>query len=268
MFWLFGFGFRLAWRLKIIVIPALAGLATGLYLQLREEQRTWGVVPAEGGLTLPGDGLIGAPDVSETRSLKIDAPPAAVWPWLVQMGWGRGGWYSYDRFDLEGQSTQSILDEYQGLVEGDQVPTDPGGGFVAKVVEPDEALVLYLDSELVKSRLGDTAADPEGTEPVDDDEGLPAGLQMSGTMGDFAMPEFRATWAFVLEPEPDGGTRLIERMRLWGGDGGTRQRLALPLMGMGVFVMTRKHMLGVKERAERLADEGGTPEPVPASEGF
>jgi hypothetical protein len=67
------------------------------------------------------------------------------------------------------------------------------------------------------------------------------------------MPDFRASWAFVLEPAPGGGTRLVERLRVWTGQGGPAQRLGLPMFGLGVFLMTRKHMLGVKERAERHA---------------
>jgi hypothetical protein len=87
------------------------------------------------------------------------------------------------------------------------------------------------------------------------------------------MPEFKATWAFVLEPEAGGTrTRLIERFRVWTADAGLPQKLGLPVMGLGVFAMTRKHMLGVKDRAEGKlvaipVDGSGAesaPEPVPA----
>ena len=258
MFWFMRFALKSAWRLKLIVLSALAGLGAGLYLQLRQEQRTWGVVPGDVDRALAGDDLVAVPDVEETRSLAMGAPPAAVWPWLVQIGWGRGGWYSYDQLDLESQSADTVLAEHQDLAEGDLVPTHPGGGFVARVVEPDKALVLYLDSELVEGQM-ETAAAESGDEfeamSAQAAEGLPGGLQVAGALGDFAMPEFRASWALVLEEEPDGSTRLIERMRVWNGQAGLPQQLGQPLFGLGVFVMTRKHMLGVKERAERLAAE-------------
>ena len=79
---------------------------------------------------------------------------------------------------------------------------------------------------------------------------MPGGLQFAGAMGDMTMPEFRATWAFILEPEAGGKTRLVERFRVWTAEAGMPQKLGMPMMGMGVFAMTRKHMLGVKERAE------------------
>jgi hypothetical protein len=243
-------------RLRLIVLAALAGLAVGFLLQLLEEKRTWGVVPRDARRELPGDGLIAAPDVSETRSLSIAATPAEVWPWLVQMGFGRGGWYSYDQVDMDSPSAETILDEFQDLAEGDLVPTHPGGGFVAREVEPERALVLYLDTELVQSQMD--AAVPEGQPGPETGEDVPAGLQMAGAMGDLTLPDFRGTWAFVLEPEADGGTRLIERIRLWAGEAALPPRLGLPMMGLGIFVMTRKHMLGVKERAERLAAGAST----------
>src|SRR3972149_3519677 len=90
-------------------------------------------------------------------------------------------------------------------------------------------------------------------------ERLIPGLAMAGAMGEVTMPEFRATWAFVLEPESGERTRLIERFRVWTVDAGLPQRLGMPLMGYGVFAMTRKHMLGVKERSERRGTSGSPP---------
>lgn len=251
MFWLARFLFKLIARLGSILTAGVAGFATGLILQARMEQRTWGIVLADVERELPGDELIAAPDAVDTRSLRIEAPIEAVWPWLVQMGWGRGGWYSYDKLDMDRPSADEIIAEFQDLAEGDLVRTHPEGGFVARVVEPDHALVLYLDTELVQGQAeaarDGAAADAEAAEDT------PPGLQAAGVMGDLAMPDFRGTWAFVLEPAPGGGTRLIERLRVWTGQGGPAQRLGLPLFGLGVFLMTRKHMLGLKERAERHA---------------
>ena len=239
---MFRFALKLIVRVKLIVLAGLAGFAVGIYRQLSEDQQTWGVVPAEAARDLPGDDLVAEAIVNETRGIDIDAPPEAVWPWLVQMGYGRGGWYSYDQIDMDGQSADSILDEFGGLALGDQVPTHPGGGFEVKTLQPNEVLVLYLDTELVN-------ATAEG-------EGTPVGLQGAGAMGELAMSEFRASWAFILEPAAGGRTRLIERLRLWTSDASAPQRVVMPMMGLGVFVMTRKHMLGLKQRAEQATATG------------
>ena len=96
------------------------------------------------------------------------------------------------------------------------------------------------------------------------------GSQSAGALGDMTMPEFRASWAFILEPEEGGKTRLIERFRVWTAEGGLPQKLGMPVMGMGVFVMTRKHMLGVKERAEaskgKVADHAAADNAATAEE--
>lgn len=247
--------FRLIRMFKTIIVSVLAGMGIALFLQLRGQQRTWGIVPGDADRPLPGDDIVAAPDVHDTRTLIVDAPPSAVWPWLAQLGWGRGGWYSYDKFDMGRPSADTVLEEFQDLAVGDIVPTHPGGGFVAKVVEPEKALVLYLDTALVKDQGGDAAAGATDAVRQGADESTPVGLEFAGAMGDMTMPEFRASWAFVLEPENDGRTRLIERFRVWTADAGLPQKLGLPFMGMGVFAMTRRHMLGIQERAEGLARE-------------
>ncbi|MFV2063211.1 MAG: hypothetical protein ACC726_06815 [Chloroflexota bacterium] len=268
MLWPLKFMFKLVLRLKLIAVSMLAGMAIAFYLQLREQQKSWGVVPTDVKRSLAGDDLIANPGVVETRSLVVDAAPAAVWPWLVQMGYGRGGWYSYDKLDIKGNSADSILADFQELAVDDIVPTHSGGGFVVKVVDPGRALVLYLDDELVKSQM-EAAIAEKGDAALDDiDQILPGGMRLPGGMGDKTMPEFRATWTFILEPEAGGKTRLVERFRVWTAEAGLPQKLGMPMMGLGVFAMTRKHMLGVKERAEGAisngADAPADSEPVEA----
>jgi hypothetical protein len=272
MFWLIKLPFKLLMRLKVVIVSILAGLAVAFYLQLREQQQHWGVVPGDRDRRLAGDDLVPEAEIVETRTLTVDATPAAVWPWLVQMGYGRGGWYSYDRLDIKGSSADRIVPELQALTVGDLVPTHPGGGFVARVVDPEQALVLYLDTELANSQMAASVAEGDEQEP-EVGEAVPGGLHVAGAIGGMSMPEFKATWAFVLEPEAGGSrTRLIERFRVWTADAGLPQKLGLPVMGLGVFAMTRKHMLGVKDRAEgklvaipvngsRAEEE---PEPAPA----
>ncbi len=256
------FTFKLILRLKVVALSFLLGLATAFWLQLREQHRSWGLVPADAERSLAGDELVDDPGIVETRTLIIDAAPSEVWPWLVQMGYERGGWYSYDKMDMKTRSADTILEEYQGLAEGDMVPTHPGGGFVAKVVQPDRALVLYLDTELVQGQMEAGVVEKGDGALADSDADTPVGLQFAGVMGDKAMPEFRGTWAFILEPVDGGKARLIERFRIWTAEAGLPQKLGMPMMGLGVFAMTRKHMLGVKERAEAAANKGGSQERV------
>src|SRR5215211_471483 len=107
---------------------ASAGAAIGVS-RARTEFRTWGVDPATSNADLPGDELVPDAEALDTRCLDIVAPPEAVWPWLVQMGYGRGGWYSWDQLDMSMPSADRIVPELQQLAVGDIVPTHPGGGF-------------------------------------------------------------------------------------------------------------------------------------------
>src|SRR5688500_15128124 len=126
---------------RIAIVGAILGTTAGLaFGRTVHTWQTWGVDPLEANKPLPGDDLIVRPSAIETRSITIDAPPAAVWPWLVQMGFDRGGWYSYDRLDMRGTSAVKILPEYQAIAVGDLVPTSPTTGFVIREVQPGRAL--------------------------------------------------------------------------------------------------------------------------------
>jgi len=245
----------------------LAGLAIGgavvAYRRvIRPWWWSWGIDELVIARALPGDHLV--PDVStaDTRWIEIDVPPADVWPWLIQMGYGRAGWYSYDSIDMAGASSRRIAPEWQSLAPGDVVPTHPGGGFEVREIETDRALVLYTDTELVKRqaeaarRMGESRA--------------AANVEATGALLAAAQPaDFAASWAFVLEPLPDGHTRLIERFRVRFGESDKPwTELTLPFIGFGVFLMTRKQMLGIRDRAEQMlrssrfgsADDGSTDE--------
>jgi hypothetical protein len=83
----------------------------------------WGATDAEVAGAMPGDELVAEPSFNATRAITIDAPPEAVWPWLVQIGYGRAGFYSYDLFDNAARpSAERILPEYQEPKVGDWVP--------------------------------------------------------------------------------------------------------------------------------------------------
>jgi len=140
-------------RKFIFALAAASAAAAVTYrYAVRPWWKSWGVTPAEATSALTGDDVIANANAGETRAITIDAPPVAVWPWLMQMGFGRGGWYSYDAMDMQGASSFKIVPELQDLNVGDLVPTFPGGGFVVSRLEPNRALVLYLDTDLVREQ--------------------------------------------------------------------------------------------------------------------
>jgi hypothetical protein len=238
-------------RKLLVLLAAVAGAAALTYrFAFLPWFRSWGVNPTDSARTLPGDDVIPGAVTAETRVISIDASPASVWPWLVQMGFGRAGWYSYDPIDMSGTSAHEILPEFQALAVGDIVPTHPGGGFQVKALDAGRSLVLYSDTDLVRQQAEAVAADPELA--------TPANLQMTSAILESTQPvDFAATWSFVLDPLPNGGTKLIERFRVrFGETDKPWTRYTVPMVGFGVFVMMRKQMLGIKQRAERAAPIG------------
>ncbi|AQZ70487.1 hypothetical protein BKM31_18700 [[Actinomadura] parvosata subsp. kistnae] len=102
----------------------------------------WGATDEEAIAAMPGDELVPDADVT-TRAVSIDAPPGRVWPWLVQIGWGRAGWYSYDWLDNDGRpSADRIIPELQHLRVGDIVPILPGREPSVCHLEPETSLVV------------------------------------------------------------------------------------------------------------------------------
>jgi len=229
---------------KLLVLAFAAGMGTAFAVQMRALYRTWGLLP-DADRAFPGDDLVEAPEVVETRYIDIDAPPAAVWPWLVQLGYDRGGWYSYGPLDRpwspaggrSGRSVESILEEFQDLAEGDLVPTHPAGGFVARVVERERVLALYLDDSMMLEQLDELKAESNLDTDADVD------------ISQMDMPPYAVSWTFVLEDAAGERTRLIERMR-FRIDVSRNQRKGMPLLAVGVFVLMRSQLLGIKRRAE------------------
>jgi hypothetical protein len=227
-------------RMRIVLAGTVIGTATGIGLsRVARWRRTWGIDPSEAAKPLPGDDLVPVTTAIETRGITIDAPPDAVWPWLVQMGFGRGGWYSYDQLDMGGTSATTLVPEWTDLAVGDIMPTTPETGFAIRILDPGRALVLFSDTALVESQMA----------PVAKAEAVPPGLAASSAFLRTAPQDFSASWAFVLEPVDGGRTRLIERFRVRFGVGGPQFRLIGPIMGFGVFLMVRRQMLGIRDRA-------------------
>ncbi len=218
-----------------------AGFGAGIAVR---RFRTWGIERDEAERPLPGDDVVDKGETLLTRGITIDAPPDAVWPWLVQMGYGRGGWYSYDQLDMKGRSAEAPLPEFQSLEVGDVVPTHPGGGFVVRLVDPHEALVFYFDSELAD---GQARAAREHIDAIET-PGLAASGQFLRTA---TPPDFAVSWAFVLEPLGAGRTRLIEQFRGRFGPTTRGSSLLMPILGFGVLVMMRKQLIGIRDRVAR-----------------
>jgi hypothetical protein len=196
-----------------------AGLAAGVvpvtYLAfLRRWCLSWGARPDEVARELPGDELLPGAGLVTTRAITIDAPPGAIWPWLAQMGSGRGGAYTYDWIEnllgLDMHSAEEILPQYQDVKVGDEIPLGPGRALMrVEVLDPARAFAI---------RIAD---------------------------GNWA-------WIFALVPE-GGSTRLISRNRIATAAMASASRLLYTLfMEPGSLVMERKMLLGIKQRAERL----------------
>ena len=115
-------------RIRLFLLAAAVGAVTGYVRYVRPWQLTWGATSQEVSRPLPGDELVARPTFNATRAISIAAAPEQVWPWLLQVGLTRAGWYSYDILDKLGRrSARRIIPELQGLAPGDVVPMSPDG---------------------------------------------------------------------------------------------------------------------------------------------
>ena len=174
----------------------------------------WGATDAEVAAEMPGDERFPDAQFRCTRAISIDAPPEAVWPWLVQVGCLRGGFYSNDLLDnLSHPSAQEILPEFQRLEIGNWVPMSPSG-------TPSEVTALRVaDFEKNRWLL-------------------------------WAKPD--STWAWVLRPESDG-TRLVTRVHaVYDWNHPAMAVFGAVLMEFGDFAMMRRMLRGIKERVEQV----------------
>lgn len=159
---------------------------------------------------MPGDDLLGDAAFVATRAITIDAGPERVWPWLVQVGFGRAGFYSYDWLDNLGRrSADVVLPQYQTPRLGDLAapmaePANDHTAFTVAVLEPPTALV-------------------------------------------WAKPD--STWAWRMADVGGGRTRVVTRLKS-RYEVGPFLPVSLALMELGDFPMMRRMLLGLKERAE------------------
>jgi hypothetical protein len=120
--------------------------AVAVYLRvLRPWHMNWNATKDEAHGPVAGDELMPGAGIVATRVVEIDAPPSAIWPWLVQMGPGRGGAYTYDwierRAGIEIRNVDRIIPEFQDLKVGDEVEM-PGYRMRVERLAPERALVF------------------------------------------------------------------------------------------------------------------------------
>jgi hypothetical protein len=198
-------------KVQLVVVGMLTVVAAAIYANMEVR-----ATPEEAARALAGDDLIRQPIGSVNHAITIHRPPRDVWPWLAQMGSGRGGWYAYDFIDNGSQgSARRILPDYQKIGVGTVFPALPGvkDVFVVARCEPEKNLVLSWRS-------------PDG--------------------------RYQTTWAFILEQPQPGQTRLIVRGRVASGyrPYGLPQWLASFIGRPAHFIMQRKQLLNVARRAE------------------
>lgn len=238
----------------ISALAGAAGLMAGGYalyqLRFRPWQERWGATDEEVMGTMTGDDTIPYPVMNATRAITINAAPAVIWPWLVQIGYRRAGFYSMDRIErllgLRGiKSTRQIVPELQQLKVGDLIPFGPQG-LRAPVLAIEPLRVLALG----------------GYDP-----------QNGG-----------ATWVFELHPEDEHTTRLVTRTRArwpnWNLRAILSQRPGGPDMPApnlmrdlpmylffepGSFLLLRQMLIGIKQRAETVARDTREGSGLPAA---
>ncbi len=132
---------------KIIAVLGLLGLAMAAYLLwARPYQLRWGATDAEVNRAMPGDELDSHPTFLATRAITIDGTPQQIWPWLLQMGYTRAGYYGYDILENIGsprgiRSAVTILPQFQNFKVGDVVPISPAASMVFYAIEPNRYLI-------------------------------------------------------------------------------------------------------------------------------
>ena len=200
------------------MFPTLLVILTGAVLYLfpiRRWMSRWGATRSDLTRVMAGDALLVNPTYSGTLGVVVNAAPEHIWPWLVQIGYRRGGLYSYDWLDrlfgyLDRPSATHILPEFQNLAVGDRIPMGRGPSWPVAAVGPNRTLVLDMRN----------------------------------------MGAFDWVWQFGLYPLDEQRTQLVTRScvrarTVWA-------RLATYLIEPAGFLMTRRMLLGVKQRAEAL----------------
>jgi hypothetical protein len=213
---------------------ATLGLAGGYLAALAATRRWhqhWGATDEEITKPLPSDDLIPAARLDSTHAITVHAPADRIWPWLAQMGYeDRAGSYSYDLFEQSiGRNLYRIDPDIPPLAAGGTMAFYPGAPMTVAVADPPHALVLWQVTSQGK------AIDPAG--PWGDDY-------------------VAWSWAFVLEPVDAFTTRLLVRMRVSYRPAAKWAPTMWLLVEPAHFVMGRRQLLGIRQRAEAARPPG------------
>ena len=195
----------------ILAAGAVAGAA---FIRLyRPWHQRWGASVDEVAAVLPGDDLLPVAEFHPTRAVTIAARPEEIWPWIVQIGFNRAGFYAYDLLDnLARPSAERIIPALQDPKVGDWIPMSPTvndtTAFRVRAFEPNQWML-------------------------------------------WSKPD--STWCWTLRPLDDQRTRLVSRIRAKYAWEKPTVILSLFLLELGDFLMNRRELLGIKRRAESLA---------------
>jgi hypothetical protein len=202
----------LSWLLYLIVLLAV------YFGFFRNFQMTWGATSEDVGRPMMGDELLVNPEFNATRAIEIDATPEEIWPWVVQIGNTRAGYYGFDNLDNGGvPSADTILSEYQNLRAGDSIP---GGVYKGEVWHLMEVREMNPRKEMLWVFL-------EGT------------------------PWEGATWSWGLYPIDEEKTRLVSRLRQRYTFGSIQQVVSCSVIDVIEILMMRTTLRGIKYRVER-----------------
>jgi proline iminopeptidase len=193
-----------------------------------ERYAQWGATEREVRQAMAGDEYVPEPRSAMTLAVTVNAPREVVWPWLAQLGCGRGGWYSYDLLDNGGRpSADRVVAEWQDIKVGDRIAAVPGGGmsFPVSLVHPPVTLVL-----------GGTL-DTETNRDVAPGQPLPARY-------------FGGAQIYRLEDAGPGKTRLIFRNRMTWNPCRMLNLVYSGIVEPITFNMGRKMLLTIKRRVE------------------
>jgi hypothetical protein len=200
--------------ISIGIVAAVAVVVVAFFGSYRPWHLKWGATPDELAMTMPGDEIVRLPIFNATRVVTVKARPEDIWPWIVQIGFGRAGWYSIDLFDNLGRhSSERIVPELQRIEIGDLVPLGPG-----------EGSGMFVKEFVVNRSM----------------------LWWTGKDG-------QTTWAWGLYPTVGGATRLVTRVRTPFSWRQPMSAIWLLLSEVADFPMMRKCLLGIKRRAETTA---------------
>ena len=212
--------------------------ALGYFAVIRPWYLNWGSKGFENDITLPGDELMATPKVIVNRSIQINASPEKVWPWLVQIGYQRAGWYSYDSLEnavgvaefMDGHSSTRIIPELQDLQVGDSIPAAPAPYLKFDVVQmkKPEAIVLHAIINPISGKNLDV-------------ENFNSSVWL------------RQIWTFYLAETYDCKSHLIFRSRVDYGPKLIMNPFNWFLVEPAHFVMEQKMLKGIKLRAENYS---------------